>query len=83
MTGCGCQMGRQGNKDRKGLTIKKKQRLVTPKGFCSFRNETKQIDSINEWEKWKEKMHYETRKYEFKISEMKQSPVRTRPEMWS
>lgn len=41
------------------------------------------IDSINEWEKWKEKIHYETRKYEFKISEVKQSPVRTRPEMWS
>lgn len=30
MTDCGCQMGRQGNKDRKGLTNKKKTEASNP-----------------------------------------------------
>lgn len=42
----GCWMGREGSKDRKGLTNKGKknpERLSIPKGFYSLRKKTKQV----------------------------------------
>ena len=59
MLGCGCPMGWEGSKNKKGLTNKKNsQRLTIPEGFYSGRNRTG-IDGVSGEEKWKEKLNYE------------------------
>lgn len=52
--------------------------MTVPKDFCTLRNK-KGLATVREWGKWKEKMGYDNYKYEFKISEVEQAQVRTRP----
>lgn len=41
------------------------------------------MDTVSEWDNWKENMDYENWKYEFKISEVEQSQGKVRPKLWS
>lgn len=37
------------------------------------------MNAVSKWDKWKENMDYENWKYEFKISEVEKTQIKTNP----